>query len=228
MTIPVLYEDRSILICVKPRGVLSEEHPTQPCLPALLREQTGRKQFFCVHRLDRDTGGVTVLAKDGKAAARLSELMAAGAAEVPACEASQPAAFKEYLAVVHGAPDPAAGEMRDLLFHDKQKNKTFVVQRMRGGVKEARLNYETLAAADGLSLVRIRLRTGRSHQIRVQFASRKMPLAGDAKYGSPLRGQTPALWAYRLAFPWPAAPGGKIDCTAPPEEERFLRFGAKP
>ena len=112
---------------------------------------------------------------------------------------------KTYLAVLTGCPAEKAGTLEDLLFHDRVKNKTYVVKRMRGGVKQAKLHYEILARQDGLSLVRIRLETGRTHQIRVQFASRGLPLLGDGKYGTnefnrKYRVKTQALCAYKLSF----------------------------
>ena len=105
------------------------------------------------------------------------------------------------LAVLTGCPADKAGTLEDLLFHDRVKNKTYVVRRPRGGVKQARLHYEILAEQDGLSLACIRLETGRTHQIRVQFASRGLPLLGDGKYGSRCGRCTCALWSYRLSFP---------------------------
>ena len=105
-----------------------------------------------------------------------------------------------------GCPEETSGTLEDLLFHDRVKNKTYVVRRPRGGVKKAVLSYEILAEAEGLSLARVRLQTGRTHQIRVQFASRGCPLAGDGKYGG--KGSAPLLWSYRLSFPDPR--GGRM------------------
>lgn len=183
----ILLEDRDFFLCIKPVGVLSES----PGMPELLAERNGGKEVFPVHRLDRDVGGAMVYARSKKAAGALSATVAERRME------------KEYLAVVSGTPEEAEGVYRDLLYKDAQKNKSFVVKRPRRGVKEAELSYKVLALKNGLSLVRIRLMTGRSHQIRVQFASRGMPLVGDRKYGS--RQETPiALWSYRLAFPHPS------------------------
>lgn len=159
-------------------------------MPELLKESTGAKDIFCVHRLDRDVGGVMVYAKTSSAAAGLSAAI------------TQKSFVKKYLAVVQGQTEAHAA-LRDLLFHDVRKNKTFVVDRPRKGVKEALLEYETLKSDGELSLVDITLHTGRSHQIRVQFASRKMPLAGDRKYGSRFREMPLALWAHSLSFPHP-------------------------
>lgn len=189
----ILYEDKFIIVCVKDAGVLSESGG----MPELLKESTGAKDIFCVHRLDKDVGGVMVYAKTSRAAGKLSAAIA------------RKDLRKEYLAVVEGQV-PECGTMRDLLFHDVRKNKTYVVDRERKGVKEALLDFRKLASADGLSLVYITLFTGRSHQIRVQFASRKMPLAGDGKYGSHHREMPLGLWAYSLTFPHPVT--GKTMC----------------
>ena len=185
--IPILYEERGFLVCLKPPGLLSQAGPGDDLLQALSRQAGG--SFLPVHRLDRGVGGVMAVARSKSAAAALSAAVAQRKFE------------KEYLCLVRGRPLEEAGTYRDLLLHDRQRNKTFVVDRMRGGVKEAELDYRCLASSGGLSLVHVRLRTGRTHQIRVQFASRGMPLAGDGKYGGG-PGEI-ALWSYRLAFPHP-------------------------
>ena len=107
---------------------------------------------------------------------------------------------KEYVAMVHGTP-PETGDWRDLLFKDSSKNKVFVVKKERTGVKKARLEFIRLTEGES-SLVRIRLHTGRSHQIRVQFSSRGFPLVGDHKYGSRDEAKAPALFSCRISFPW--------------------------
>ena len=107
---------------------------------------------------------------------------------------------KEYVALVHGTP-PETGDWEDLLWKDSGKNKVFVVKRLRGGVKKARLEYRVLSAGE-CSLVRIRLHTGRSHQIRVQFSSRGFPLVGDHKYGARDSSPAPMLFSCRITFPW--------------------------
>lgn len=203
----ILYEDKFIIVCVKDAGVLSESGG----MPELLKESTGSKDIFCVHRLDKDVGGVMVYAKTSQAAGKLSAAIAGKHF------------LKEYLAVVAGQT-PECGTMRDLLFHDVRKNKTYVVDRERKGVKEAILDYRKLGFVDGLSLVYITLHTGRSHQIRVQFASRKMPLVGDGKYGSQHREMPLGLWAYSLTFPHPVT--GKTMCfkKSPPCLPPWSRF----
>ena len=173
-------------VCVKPVGVPSQGEGAD-AMPALLAAQLGGT-FYPVHRLDQTVGGVMVYARTPEAAAKLTARMQQGDFR------------KEYLAVLTGVPAAPAGELTDLLFHDRTRNKTYVVDRKRAGVKEARLAYEVLGQAENLSLVRVRLFTGRTHQIRVQFASRKLPLLGDGKYGSRDNRCSAALWSYRLTF----------------------------
>lgn len=210
MPIPILYEDERMLVCVKPAGLISERGG----LPELLEQQCGGR-VYPVHRLDRDVGGVMVYARRRETAAALSALIAAQRME------------KEYLAVVEGKPEADSGELRDLLYHDARKNKSYVVQRERKGVKKASLSYrllESLETEQGtLSLLRIRLHTGRSHQIRVQFASRKLPLAGDARYGSRLRGGI-ALWAVSLRFLDPDTGAARHFSADPPGAWPWSQF----
>lgn len=182
----VLYQDPRFAVCIKPVGVASQGDAAD-AMPTLLSAQLGGP-FFPVHRLDQAVGGVMVYARTPQAAAELSGQMQSGAFQ------------KEYLAVLTGAPAEKCGELTDLLFHDRTKNKTYVVSRKRAGVKEASLRYEVLAERDGLTLVRVLLHTGRTHQIRVQFASRKLPLLGDGKYGSRDNRCAAALWSYRLCI----------------------------
>lgn len=211
MDLHVLYQDNDIILCVKPAGVLSEEDG----MPELLRAQTGRQDIFCVHRLDRAVSGLMVYAGTKRSAAGLSAAIASGQLH------------KEYLAVVHGMPE-LRGTMRDLLFKDSARNKSYVVRRMRKGVREAELSYERLGTAGDLALVRVVLKTGRFHQIRVQFASRGMPLAGDVKYGSSLRDCPLALWSEALCFPHPVT-GAEIHFRLPPPEaEPWSRFSLSP
>lgn len=178
----ILFEDRDWVVCVKPVGMNSETGVAQA-----LKEQLGG-EIFAVHRLDLNVGGVMVYARNKGAAAALSRAIQEGTM------------VKEYVAMVHGQP-PETGDWEDLLFRDSGKNKVFVVSRMRGGVKRARLEFKCLAQGE-TSLVRIRLHTGRSHQIRVQFASRGFPLVGDHKYGSRDEASAPMLFSCRITFPW--------------------------
>ena len=179
----ILYSDKHLAVCVKPVGLDSEAE-----VPAALREHLGG-EIFPIHRLDKNVGGVMVYARTKFAAATLSKAVQEGTM------------VKEYVATVHGTP-PESGDWTDLLFKDSGKNKVFVVNRERGGVKKARLEYTRLATDGKTSLVRIRLHTGRSHQIRVQFASRKHPLLGDHKYGARDTLTAPRLFSCCITFPW--------------------------
>lgn len=187
--IDILYKDESVVVCLKRPGELSQAgKPGEKSLLTALEIELGGT-IYPVHRLDREAGGVMVYARTKKAAAALSAAVQEHRLE------------KEYVCIVRGAPAEESGDYCDLLLHDKQRNKTFVVSRMRGGVKEARLSYRVLRKNDAHTLVRVALQTGRTHQIRVQFASRKMPLVGDGKYGGG-SGEL-ALWSCHLAFPHP-------------------------
>ena len=189
----ILYQDHEVVVAVKPRGVLSEDKSGEDTMPSLLAAEVGK--VWTVHRLDRAVGGVMVYARHPKAAAALSAAVQAGALH------------KVYTAVVAGAPDPAEGEWQDYLYHDARQNKTFIADRARKGAKEAVLRYRVTdrRSADGvdLSRVSVELLTGRSHQIRVQFASRRHPLVGDGKYGSRQKAPFVALYATELSFPHP-------------------------
>ena len=178
----VLYSDRDILVAVKPVGLDSELE-----FPNVLKEKLGG-ELFPIHRLDKNVGGVMVYARTKKAAADLSRAVQSGEM------------VKEYLALVHGEP-AAEGDWEDLLWKDSTKNKVFVVKRERKGVKKARLTYRVIRAGER-SLVHVRLYTGRSHQIRVQFASRGFPLVGDHKYGAKDDSPAPMLFSRRITFPW--------------------------
>ena len=180
----VIYEDAQLVVCVKPHGVLSCRDASGKLS---MHDLLAPRDIYPIHRLDREVTGVMVFAKDAKTAAHLSQ---------------QEGFIKEYRARCEGHITPEAGEMTDLLFHDRNKNKTYVVKRERGGVKKARLSYQVIGYGEDESLVQVRLYTGRTHQIRVQFASRGFPLCGDRKYGAKLGGEI-ALEAFRLTFPHP-------------------------
>ena len=208
----ILFEDKYIVVAVKPRGVLSEAHEREENMPALLGGGV-----FPVHRLDRTVGGVMVYAKTREAAAKLSAAVQQNKLE------------KEYTAIVAGTPAPAEGEMCDYLFKDSAKNKSFVVTSARKGAKEAVLTYRTVDTRtheeSTLTRVKIRLQTGRSHQIRVQFASRTHPLVGDGKYGSRVKAEYPALYATGLSFPHPRS-GKKMQFSTPvPGDFPWVLFG---
>lgn len=178
----ILYSDEKIAVCIKPVGLDSEQE-----VPKELKTQLGG-EIFPLHRLDKNVGGVMVYARTRAAAAQLSKAIQDGSM------------VKEYVAQVHGCV-PESGDWQDLLFKDSRKNKVFVVKRQRTGVKAARLEFQRLSEGE-TSLVRIRLHTGRSHQIRVQFASRGFPLVGDHKYGARDEYTAPMLYSCRIAFPY--------------------------
>lgn len=181
----ILYSDKDLAIAIKPIGVSSED--ADGGMPHLLRETLGG-EIFPVHRLDLNVGGVMVYARTKYAAAALSKAIQEGTM------------VKEYRCLVHGTP-PESAVWQDLLFKDSRKNKVFVVKRERKGVKKASLEFQRLSNSDP-ALVHIRLHTGRSHQIRVQFSSRGFPLVGDHKYGSRDSSSAPMLYSCRLTFPW--------------------------
>ena len=165
--IRIIWADKDIIVAVKPAGVLSEDHPGG--MPELLRHALGDPDadVRSVHRLDRAVSGLMVYARNAQAASALIRDIADRKLE------------KQYLAVTEGVPKESEGRMEDLLYHSVRENKTYVVQRKRKGVREAALEYRVLQEKDGKALVLVKLLTGRTHQIRVQFASRKLPLVGD-------------------------------------------------
>ena len=178
----ILYFCRDYAVVIKPLGMDSEHQ-----LPEKLKESLGG-EIYPIHRLDLNVGGVMVYARTKSAAAALSKAVQEGTL------------VKEYRALIHGVP-PESGTWQDFLFKDSRKNKVFVVKKERKGVKKASLEFARMSDTDP-SLVHIRLHTGRSHQIRVQFASRGFPLVGDHKYGSRDEATAPMLFSCRLSFPW--------------------------
>lgn len=184
----VYYEDENIIVCEKPYGFSSQESSGENMI-SLLKSYTGC-DVFCVHRLDVQTTGIMVYAKSKQSAASLSE-------QIAKREFS-----KVYLALCHGALEKR-GEMTDILYHDKLRNKSFVVNNKRNGAKEARLEYSLVNEGEykgkRLSLVKIELHTGRTHQIRVQFSSRGFMLYGDGKYGAKDNDKI-ALHSYKISF----------------------------
>ena len=184
--IEILYQDSAVVVCIKPIGLNSESD-----MVSALKEQLST-DIFAVHRLDKAVSGVMVYAKTKESCANLTR------------QITENKLTKEYLAVVSGTPEIPSGTLEDLLYHDVRTNKTFVVNRKRAGVKKALLEYKTLATAEyessNVSLISVRLITGRTHQIRVQFASRKMPLLGDVRYGGNKLCKNVALFSYRLSL----------------------------
>ncbi len=201
----LIYVDSDIVVCVKPERVLSTDEPGG--LPELVRKALGNEQadVRTVHRLDRVVSGLMVLARNGKAASELSRQIREDAFE------------KEYLAVVHGHPEQEKGTFTDLLGRDKARKMTFVADAPGKGIQEAVLHYQVQSATDTLSRVRIRLVTGRTHQIRVQFASRGMPLVGERKYSERNDPCEIALWSWRLGFIHPAT-GEKLEFSLLPPQ----------
>lgn len=185
----ILYNNSSIVVCIKPAGVSSQGSDGDNMIKRLSEET--KNEIFPVHRLDTVTSGVMVYAKTKEAAAFICN------------EIAQNRFKKEYIALVHGEVSPEEGIMEDLLFKDSRKNKSFVVKRERKGVKKASLEYKTIESKNGLSLVKIKLHTGRTHQIRVQFSSRKHPVFGDGKYGASDNIPFIALFSSSITFTEP-------------------------
>ena len=214
--IDIVCQDETILVCLKPPGVLSTDEPGG--LPGLLRRQLGDEKacIRTVHRLDRVVSGLVVLARTPAAASELSRQIRDGEFD------------KEYLAVIHGIPEMPRGRLRDLLVRSKEERKTYVTDTPAKGVQEAILTYETLGSHEGLSLVRIHLETGRTHQIRAQFSSRNLPLVGDRKYSLREDGCPIALWSHSLSFRHPGTGKPVVFREPAPERWPFDMFGSLP
>lgn len=194
----LLYADDALVVCVKPAGLRSTDE-----VPGLVSQALGDPQVRTVHRLDQVVGGLMVLARSPQAAAELSRQIREGGFE------------KEYTAVIHGSPAQDSGRLRDLLYRDRRRCMTLVAQQMDKGVQEAVLDYRVTARQGTLSRVSVTLLTGRTHQIRVQFASRGLPLVGERKYSTLDDPCTLALWSTRLAFTHPST-GEPMEFTLEP------------
>ena len=208
----ILYQDPDLLVAVKPAGIRSTDEPGG--FPSLLREalQDPKADVRTVHRLDQVVSGLMVLARNAETASELSR------------QIREQEFHKEYLAVVHGHIPEPAGTMTDLLLRSKTERKTYVVHHLEKGVQEAVLDYVCLAETRELSLVKIVLRTGRTHQIRCQFSSRGLPLVGDRKY-SLLEEDVPiALWSSRLQFRHPRSGQPVMFYRNPPDIAPWNRF----
>lgn len=203
--VEILYSDKDIVVCIKPARVLSTDEPGG--LPGLIRAAIGDENadVRTVHRLDRVVSGVMVLAKNAKAASELSRQIRENEFE------------KEYLAVVHGKPEEGAGRFIDLLYRDKARRMTMVATEPGKGVQEAILDYESINSTNELTKVRIQLLTGRTHQIRVQFASRGMPLVGERKYSTLDDPCEIALWSHKISFIHPGSGNWFSFSQEPPE-----------
>ena len=206
----IIYKDQDIVVCVKPPRVLSTDEPGG--MPELVRQALGTEDVRTVHRLDRVVSGLMVLARNANAASELSRQIREDRFE------------KEYLAVVHGYPNEDSGELRDLLLRDKARKMTMVAAEPGKGVQEAILTYQVLAKNEKMSRVRIRLQTGRTHQIRVQFASRGMPLVGERKYSTLEDPCEIALWSYRLVFAHPKTGKPMEFMLEPPDVYPWVDF----
>ena len=202
-SLEILYADKDILVCIKPARVLSTDEPGG--LPSLVREALGdeKADVRTVHRLDRVVSGVMVLARNAKSASELSRQIREDEFE------------KEYLAVVHGTPEKPEGTLTDLLYRDKARRMTMMAQEPAKGVQEAILDYAVMNHNEEMSRVKVLLRTGRTHQIRVQFASRNMPLVGERKYCTLEDPCEIALWSHRIAFTHPAT-GKRMEFSQEP------------
>ena len=207
----ILAQTLGYILCVKPRGVSSEAG--EGGMPELIADVLGisPELVLPVHRLDRETGGVMVYALTKSAAAALSAGIAEGKLQ------------KEYLAVTEGLPQESSGQWNDLLYWDRTKRKSYPVQRQRKGVKEAELSFEVISRTEKSALLRIEPKTGRTHQIRVQCASRGLPLWGDGRYGGREK-QGFGLWCRSIAFPDPCGSGMIRAEADPPEEEPWTLF----
>ena len=200
----ILYDDSDICVCIKPAGLVSETGGFTDVVSQWYASIGGDPDIYTVHRLDTAVSGLMVYARNKSSASRLSS------------EISEHNMLKQYLAVISGTPEADAGTYTDLLFKDSSTNKSYVVKRLRRGVREATLSYEVLEKCGNRSLLLVTLETGRSHQIRVQFSSRGTPLLGDVKYGGE-KGCPIALYSHRLSFPHPSGKG-TIDITHSPDK----------
>ena len=202
----ILYQDRDILVCIKPPRVLSTDEPGG--LPELVREALGdpNANIRTVHRLDRVVSGVMVLARSARAASELSRQIREDEFE------------KEYLAIVHGFPEAPQGTLKDLLYRDKARKMTMVASEPGKNVQEASLSYQVLGTGEDMTRVKIQLHTGRTHQIRVQFASRGLALYGERKYDTREDPCEIALWSHRIAFLHPYTGKPVFFQAEPPEQ----------
>lgn len=212
LVVKILYQDQDIVVCIKPPRVLSTDEPGG--LPDCLREHFGLPggDFRTVHRLDRVVSGVMVLARNASSASELSRQIRDGEFK------------KSYLAVIHGAPETVQGRMTDLLGRDKARKMTYIADKPGKGIQEAVLDYEVVAAANGFSLVKIRLHTGRTHQIRVQFSGRGMPLAGERKYAVLSDAFEIGLWSHSISFFHPQNGKPMFFSDNPPAKEPWTYF----
>lgn len=200
----LIYQDEDIVVAIKPPRVLSTDEPGG--MPELVREALGDQNadIRTVHRLDRVVSGLMVLARNPQAASELSRQIRENQFQ------------KEYLAVVHGFPDEQKGRLCDLLVRDKARKMTLIAKTEGKDVQPASLLYKTVNSNENMSRVQIQLETGRTHQIRVQFASRGMPLIGERKYSTLDDPCEIALWSYKLGFTHPKTGEAMVFSKEPP------------
>ncbi len=219
--VAILHEDNSILVVVKPQNIPSQGDASGDLdLLSLLKQyikekynKSGNAYLGLVHRLDRPTGGVMVFARNSKAAERLSKQIAEGEMT------------KQYLTTVVGCPKERKGTLVNYLKKNALTNNVYVATMGDTGAKRAELSYELLERRDNLSLVRVQLGTGRSHQIRVQFSAIGCPVFGDMRYGGDVvKGCNLALWAYRLELDHPITKEHMVFVAYPPQAEPWRRF----
>lgn len=216
MTITILYEDNHLLVVEKPVNIpVQEDDSGDRDMLTMLKEDLKRRYnkpgnvyLGLVHRLDRPVGGVMVFAKTSKAASRLSDQLRKEEID------------RRYLAVVRGKPKQHEAVLKHFLYKDRKKNQVFSVRKNHPEAKPASLDYRLISTADGMSLLDVRLHTGRSHQIRVQLSTENMPLYGDQKYGSHVntKGEQIALWAHTLELVHPTTKEPMTFISTPPAQ----------
>lgn len=222
MHINVLYEDNHLLIVEKPVNIVVQEDASKDMdllnmLKSYIKEKynkPGDVYLGLVHRLDRPVGGVMVFARTSKAASRLSN------------ELRKQQIYRKYKAIIRGTLPNKQGELVDYLYKDRKKNLVSVVSSKNKDGKKAILEYKVLSKKDNLSMLEVELKTGRSHQIRVQLANQGTPLYGDQKYGEHVNkhGQQIALWASSLSVKHPTKDEMITVESEPPKEYPWAEF----
>lgn len=213
----ILYEDNHIIVVVKPQNVPTQEDESKDKdMLTMVKEyikvkenKPGNVYVGLVHRLDRPTGGVMVFAKTSKAASRLSEAMQ-----------ENEGFSKRYLAVVNGKPRDSRAKLVNFLKKNARTNIVQVVPELTTGAKRAELDYIMLEEKEKVSLLEVKLYTGRSHQIRVQLKNIGCPIYGDVKYGGDIlaKGHNLALWSFELKIVHPTTKENMTFRCYPPED----------